>query len=174
MQAAQQAALLVLCMTAAGSAAGQPAFIAPPENPPNIRQIVQSLMRAPPAKAPKSAAEADAKAAKKPGKKPDPKAAATPAAKPIAAPETKSKPRKIMDRAEHGNRITRIAPGLSWEISKPRRVDVVLGRAWQVCLKGKQNDRPFYLALFIQGREVADARTSVQIDRCESEAYEPL
>lgn len=167
MQAAQQAAFLVLCMTVAGSAAGQPAFIAPLESPPNYRQIVQSLMRAAPAKsAAKTGAKPGAQSGAKSDKKPNKKLAAD--------PETKLKPRKLVDRAEHGNRITRIAPGLSWEISKPRRVEVVLGRAWQVCLKGKQNDKPFYLALFIQGREVADARTSVQIDRCESEAYEPL
>jgi hypothetical protein len=174
MMAGQRAALLVLCMTAAGSAAGQPASGPLPENPPNYRQIVKSLMRPLPAQAPKSAAAADAKAEKKPGKKPDPKAAATPAAKPDAAAETKPKPRKLMDRAETGDRITRIAPEYSWEISKPRRVEVVLGWSWQVCLKGKQNDKPFYLALFIQGRDVADARSSVQIDRCESESYEPL
>ncbi len=156
MMAWQRGALLLLfSMIGGGSAAGEPAFVPPLENPPNYRQIVQALMRAAP---PKDA---------KPDKAPKTKFA--------AAPETKPNANKnLVDRFENTGRVTRISPGYSWEISKPRRVEVVPGWSWQVCLKGNRSGKPFYLALFIQNRDVVDARTVVVIDRCESEAYEPL
>lgn len=156
MMAWQRGALLLLfSMIGGGVAASEPAFVPPLENPPNYRQIVQALMRAGP---PKDA---------KPEKAPKTKFVASPAAKPNAN-------RKLVDRFENTGRVTRISPGYSWEISKPRRVEVIAGWSWQVCLKGNRSGKPFYLALFIQNRVVVDVRSGVVVDRCESEVYESL
>ena len=52
---------------------------------------------------------------------------------------------------------------------------VAAGWAWQVCLKGiNKNGRPIYLAVFIKDNYIVDLRTSIVVDKCESETYEPL
>jgi hypothetical protein len=70
-------------------------------------------------------------------------------------------------------RISNLYP--PFETSNARQELVVADWTWQVCLKGiNRNGRPTYLAVFIKDNYIADLRTSIVTDKCESEVYEPL
>jgi hypothetical protein len=156
--------LLLLAIGGCASTTDPAPASIPLDNPPDYRQMV------------KAALQADA--ATKKVKQPKPSAAAK-----AASPEKTAKEAKAAANADKekpdtlapANRITRITNKYAWsEISKPRPVNVVAGWTWQVCLKGINKTTPVYMAVFLQGGIIRDARTATVIDKCESEAYEPL
>jgi hypothetical protein len=63
------------------------------------------------------------------------------------------------------------------EISNPRRVDVVKGATWMVCVRSlsypARQPRAYY-SVFIQREKIVDSRMSVGTDQCESEPYAPF
>jgi len=63
------------------------------------------------------------------------------------------------------------------EISSPRRVDVVKGATWMVCVRSlsfpARQPRTYY-SVFIQREKIVDSRISVGIDQCQSEPYTPF
>jgi hypothetical protein len=61
-----------------------------------------------------------------------------------------------------------------YEISSPRQMNIVGGWMWRVCLKGNNKGNVIYLSVFIKDDYIADLRTSVAIDGCGNESYEPL
>jgi hypothetical protein len=72
---------------------------------------------------------------------------------------------------------TRDAANRFLEISVPRRVDVVKGATWMVCVRSlsypAREPRAYY-SVFIQREKIVVSRMSVGIDQCESEAYTPF
>jgi hypothetical protein len=71
--------------------------------------------------------------------------------------------------------ITQIKNAYSfYEVSQPRQVNIVGGWTWQVCLKGNNKDGVVYVAVFIKDGSIVQVRTSVAIDKCGQEIYEPL
>jgi hypothetical protein len=62
-----------------------------------------------------------------------------------------------------------------YEIStSARQVDALQGWSWLVCLKGIRSGLPIYFAMFIQNDHVVNVRTSVRIDDCGHQPYEPF
>jgi hypothetical protein len=62
------------------------------------------------------------------------------------------------------------------EVSRPRRVDVLKGAAWMVCVKSMQNAtqvRDYYSAT-IQREKIIESRIAVRTDACENQPYEPF
>jgi hypothetical protein len=45
---------------------------------------------------------------------------------------------------------------------------------WAVCVKGTENDRPVYFAVFISDHKIVTWGDSVIVDRCATEQYEPM
>jgi len=62
----------------------------------------------------------------------------------------------------------------SVEISGLRRVFNFTGWSWLACLKADGHGHPFYLAVFIKESVIVDSRSSVTIDKCDEQSYEPL
>jgi hypothetical protein len=63
------------------------------------------------------------------------------------------------------------------EIAAPRRVDVVKGAAWLVCLKARHTTArrpPAYYGIFIQREKIVESRLAVGTDMCDSQPYMPL
>jgi hypothetical protein len=63
------------------------------------------------------------------------------------------------------------------EISPPRRVDVVKGAAWLVCLKSLRNSLrlpPAYYGIVIQREKMSESRIAVGTDGCETQSYTPF
>jgi hypothetical protein len=61
-----------------------------------------------------------------------------------------------------------------FEISQARQVQFYAKWVWQVCLKGNRQGNAIYIAVFISGTDIIDARTSVVVDECERQSYEPF
>ena len=63
------------------------------------------------------------------------------------------------------------------ELSTPRRVDLIKGAAWLVCLKSLRNSLrlpPAYYAVVIQREKIAESRIAVGTDGCEAQPYTPF
>lgn len=60
------------------------------------------------------------------------------------------------------------------EITTPRRVDVVKGAAWLVCVKARRTTSrrpPSYYGVLIQREKIVESRLAVGTDMCESQPY---
>lgn len=63
------------------------------------------------------------------------------------------------------------------KISPPRRVDVVKGASWLVCLRSLRNSSqlpPAYYGIFIQREKITESRIAVGTDGCETQSYTPF
>jgi len=62
------------------------------------------------------------------------------------------------------------------EVSPPRRVDVLKGAAWMVCVKSLQNATQVkdYYSVTIQREKIIESRIAVRTDACEAQPYDPF
>jgi hypothetical protein len=63
------------------------------------------------------------------------------------------------------------------EISRPRRVDLLKGASWLVCLKSDRTSSrlpPAYYGVIIQRNKIVESRISVLTDECETQPYTPF
>jgi hypothetical protein len=63
------------------------------------------------------------------------------------------------------------------ELTTPRRVDVVKGAAWLVCLKARRTTSrrpPSYFGIVIQREKIVESRLAVGTDMCGSQPYLPF
>jgi hypothetical protein len=67
-------------------------------------------------------------------------------------------------------------PSRILEISRPRRVDVIRGAAWMVCVKSMRDPTQVrdYYGVIMQREKIVESRIAVETDGCQIQSYEPF
>ncbi len=61
-----------------------------------------------------------------------------------------------------------------YAISGARYVYNFPGKAWQICLRGTAEGKPYYFAVFIRRNQVINVRGEIFTDKCPEQTYEPF